>query len=344
MTPRSYVYYLFLGFCLLAHTSQAQQRIGLEIDFFGYADNREYKSIYTEDKTIFGTILSPKLFFAIDSNNRIIGGMHYNQDFGKHPENKDRLLPIAYYSFKNKNVDFALGHMPRYEKLKDVHRIVLADTFMYDRPNIEGMYFAYHNKGLKQALYIDWLSKQSFSQRERFLVGLNGHYRFGSFYLKDDALLYHNALTSNDSIEEHIQDNGMVMLRLGVDLSRKTVLDSLTLEAGAVVGFDRVRSEYELQTARGFIANLFLGYKRFFLKNTLYLGDPQRLPNGDAFYHRDRYNRLDLGWVPFRKGNLEGKFTASFHFAPDQLSNQQAFTLRYRFGTSLSKKGLPENY
>lgn len=336
---RSRILYLFLSYCLFFSLStQAQQRIGLDIDFFGYADNREYKSIYTEDKTIFGTIISPKLFFAIDSNNRIVGGLHYNQDFGRHPENKDRVLPIAYYNYKNKNFDFALGHMPRYERLKDVPRIALADTFMYDRPNIEGMYLAFQKNGLKQALYIDWLSKQSFSQRERFLVGLTGKYHFGDFYIKDDALLYHNALTSNDSIDEHIQDNGMAMLRLGVDLSKKTFLDSLTIEAGAVIGFDRVRTEYELRTARGFISTLFVGYKRFFLENTFYRGDPQNLPNGDSFYHRDQYNRLDVGWVPFRKGNLEGKFTASFHFAPDQSSNQQAFTLRYRFGTALSRK------
>jgi len=319
--------------------SQAQQRVGFDIDFFGYADNREYKSIYTEDKTIFGTIISPKFLFAIDSNNRIVGGMHYNQNFGRHSENSDRLFPIAYYNYKNKNFDFALGHMPRYERLKDVPRIALADTFMYDRPNIEGMYLAFHKKTLKQALYIDWLSKQSPNQRERFLVGLTGKYALGRFYIKDDALLYHNALSSNDTIDQHIQDNGMAMLRVGVDLSHKTFLDSLSIEAGGVIGFDRVRTEYDLRTTRGFISSIFLAYRKFFVENTLYLGDPQNLPNGDSFYHRDRYNRLDLGWVPFRKGNLEGKFTASFHFAPDQTSNQQAFILRYRFGSTLWQKG-----
>ena len=160
----------------------------------------------------------------------------------------------------------------------------------------------------------------------------------GRFYIKDDALLYHNALSSNDTIDQHIQDNGMAMLRLGVDLSHQTFLDSLSIEAGGVIGFDRVRTEYDLRVARGFISSIFLGYRKFFIENTLYLGDPQNLPNGDSFYHRDSYNRLDLGWVPFRKGNLEGKFTASFHFAPDQTSNQQAFTLRYRFGSNIWKK------
>ncbi len=318
--------------------TRAQQRFGVDIDFFGYVDNREYKSQYTIDKTILGTIMSPKLYFAIDSNHRIFGGIHYNQDFGKHRENRGQTLPIAYYNFRNKNFDFALGHMPRFERLKDVPRLVLSDTLMYNRPNIEGMYLAFQKKQLKQALYIDWLSEQSYSQRERFIVGLSGKYRLGSFYLLDDALLYHNALTSNDSIVEHIQDNGVAMLRAGIDVSRKTFLDSLTIDAGMVVGFDRVRSEYDLRIARGFISNLYVGYRAFFLANTLYLGDAQHLPNGDSFYNRERYNRLDLGWIPFRKGNIEGKFTASFHFAPDQTSNQQAFTLRYKFGKNIWRK------
>lgn len=336
---RSFLVYFLFSYSFFALPTRAQQRVGFDIDFFGYADNREYKSIYTEDKTIFGTIISPKLSFALDSNNRIVGGMHYNQNFGRHAENGDRLFPIAYYNYKSKNFDFALGHMPRYERLKDVPRIALADTFMYDRPNIEGMYLAFQKNAWKQALYIDWLSKQSPNQRERFLVGLTGKYTLGRFYVKDDALLYHNALSSNDTIDQHIQDNGMVMLRVGVDLSHKTFLDSLSIEAGGVIGFDRVRTEYDLRVARGFISSIFLGYRKFFIENTLYLGDPQNLPNGDSFYHRNSYNRLDLGWVPFRKGNLEGKFTASLHFAPDQTSNQQAFTLRYRFGSNIWKKG-----
>lgn len=309
--------------------------MGLEVDFFGYVDNREYKSSYTEDKTFLGTILSPKLYFALDSNHRIYGGLHYNQDFGIHQENKERISHIAYYNFRNKNIDFALGHMPRHERLADVPRMVLADTFMYDRPNIEGMYFAFQNRYIKQAIYIDWLSKQSYHQRERFVVGLSGKYTFGSFYVADDALLYHNAKTSNVELEDNIQDNGIVILRVGADLSRKTFLDSLTVDAGMAIGFDRVRNEYDLRVARGFISNIYIGYKQFFLGNTLYLGDAQNLPNGDSFYHRDTYDRLDLGWTPFRKGNLEGRFIASFHFAPDQVSNQQAFTLRYRFGKAL---------
>ena len=322
---------LVCGFCSLSH---AQEQVGMTLDFFGYIDNREYKSSYTTDKTYLGTIISPKLYFAIDSNNRIYGGLNYQQAFGMHQENKGKVSPIVYYNFKNEHFDLALGHMPRYERLKNVPRLVLSDTLFYDRPNIEGMYFAYQNKHIKQAIYIDWLSAQSYEHRERFMAGLSGELNFGRFYLADDALLYHNALTSNEAVEEHIQDNAILLLRAGIDLSRKTFLDSLRIDAGIALGYDRVRSEYD-RGAKGFISNIHLGYKAFSIHNTLYLGDPLNLPNGDSFYHRKRYDRLDLGWSPFQKGNLEGRLTASFHITSDQISNQQAFTLRYRFGRKI---------
>lgn len=322
---------------ILSGKMMAQQRAGMEIDFFGYIDNREYKSTYTKDKTILGTIVSPKLYFAIDSNNRIVTGIHYNQDFGKNKDNKDIVKPIAYYSYESQKFSFALGHMPRYDRLKDVPRLVMSDTFMYDRPNIEGIYFAYHNKGFKQHIFVDWLSKQSYTQRERFMVGTSGKFTKGNVYLANDVTLYHNALTSNDSIVEHIQDNGIALVRLGVDLTNKTALDSLSIEAGFAFGFDRVRTEYEMRFAKGFLAQFYLGYKKFFVGNTLYLGQAQNLPLGDSFYHHNRYNRLDLGWTPFKKGNLDGRFTASLHWTPDGASNQQAFTLRYRFGKALWK-------
>jgi len=54
---------------------------------------------------------------------------------------------------------------------------------------------------------------------------------------------------------------------------------------------------------------------------------------GDPFYRRDAYDRLDIGWLPFRKmfrkGAIEGKLTATFHFSPgSRTSNQQAFIVR----------------
>lgn len=317
--------------------SSLAQEAGLKLDFFGYADNREFGASYTTPKTIFGTIISPQAYLKLDDYHKVVGGIHYNQDFGKHNENKSRVNPIAYYNYSSPNIDFALGFIPRYERLKDVPRLVLADTLMYDRPNIEGMYFQYRNENMRQSVFIDWTSKQSQNNREQFIAGISGHYQWGMFYFANDGTLYHNALTSVDNPDEHIQDNAVFTARLGLDFSKKTVLDSLTIDAGAVYGFDRVRTEYE-NSGAGFISNVHIGFKRFFLQNTLYLGKALNIPNGDPFYHRDKYNRLDLGWSPFKTEKIEGKFSASFHFREGGMDNQQAFTIRYNFGQPIWKK------
>lgn len=330
----SAVAFLILFVCTVQHVYA--QEVGTKVDFFGYADNREYKAPYTIDKTFFGAILSPQLYLKLNQNHKLVGGVHYSQDFGISTENKSRVNPIAYYNYDSDNIDFGIGFIPRHEKLKNIPLVVFSDTLLYDRPNIEGMYFNYKKSNFNQLIFIDWLSKQGQQTRERFVAGISGLFRFGKVYFAHDGTLYHNALTSVENPDQHIQDNAVYTARLGVNLSEKTLLDSLTIDAGTVLGYDRVRSEYTTKT-KAFVSNIHLGYKQFFVHNTLYLGDPINLPLGDSFYHRDKYNRLDLGWMPFRSKNIDGKFTASFHFREGGMDNQQAFTLRYHFDQRLWK-------
>jgi len=320
-------FFFLIFYLLICFVPLRAQEIDFENGFFGYVDNREYKSVGTEDKTVFGAMLSPKIVFSAHGHH-IRAGAHYNRDFGAR---KGRTDPILYYGFRHEYFDFALGLMPRHERLREVPRMVLADTFLYDRPNIEGMHLAFRKNGIWQSLHIDWLGKKNVTVRERFAVGLSGRFRFGDFYLADDALLYHNALTSSGNPDDRVQDNAVASLRFGWDAGRKSGLDSAAVDAGYAVGFDRLRTVYAM-SSQGFLANLYLGHKRFFLADALYLGAPMHLPLGDPFYRRDAYNRLDIGWFPFRKvfkkGSIEGRLTLSLHFAPDNTSNQQAFLLR----------------
>jgi len=335
---RKYIYLSLFSFSLTTYTKTVSaQEMGVKVNFFGFADNREFGASNTMAKTIFGTTLSPQLYVTLEDKHKLVGGLHYNQDFGKHRGDKDQLNLIAYYDYQNKNIDFAIGLIPRYSKLNNVPRLVLADTFMYDRPNIEGLYFKVKNENSYQAIYIDWLSQQSETQREQFLIGITGRYRWGNIYFNNDGLLFHNATTSSIITDEHIQDNAVIMGNLGLDLSEKTFLDSLTIDVGAAAGFDRHRKQdQELNT--GFINNVHMAYSGFFIQNTLYIGKPLSLPNGDPFYKRARYDRLDLGWRPFKTKKIEGKLTVSFHIRKGGIDNQQAFTLRYNFAQAVWKK------
>lgn len=330
-------YLLFFWAVVLGPLQALGQQIGFKTDFFGYADNREFGAPYTADKTYFGATISPQLYFQIEENHRLYGGLHFNQEFGKHHNNKPRVNPIAYYNFQNSEIDFALGFIPRDQRLASLPRLVLADTFLYDRPNVEGMYFNYKNSRFQQAIFIDWLSKQSPTEREQFLVGITGRFDVGKIYFRNDGLMYHNALTSTDSIEQHLQDNGVFLVRVGANLSTYTFLDSLSIDAGVALGFNRIRDVHDMQYTTGFVSELHAGLGNFFLNNTLFLGQAMNLPLGDPFYHRTGYDRLDIGWAPFRTDRVEGRFTASFHFSPGRIDNQQMFALRYRFQTHLHR-------
>ncbi|WP_033565255.1 hypothetical protein [Sphingobacterium sp. SYP-B4668] len=334
MPKKIIIFLTFLSFNL----SAIAQEVGFNIDFLGYADNREYKLPYTTPKTIFGTRISPDLYFQVGPNHKLHGGVHIGQDFGEKEQNNPTVRPIIYYNYQDSNFDFSIGHIPRYDLMKNTPRALLSDTMLYYRPNIEGMVLAYKNNMLNQKLFIDWTSKQSDKDREQFFVGLNGKIKWGSFYFSDDIIMWHNALSSNDSIEQHIQDNGTAMFKFGADLSRKTILDSLTVDAGILIGMDRIRSEYEFRFPKGFIANIYMAYRKFSLENTFYSGQSQNTPYADSYYRSKTYNRLDLGWSPFKSANIEGIFKLALHFTPGQIANQQTFTLRYLFTKSILKR------
>jgi len=328
--------FILLTFFLAPNALLAQE-IGLHIDFFGYADNREFKNTQTPPKTYFGSILSPQFNFKLNNKHKLVAGLHYQNNFGKNNENNNKAHPIMYYNYNGNNLNFSIGSMPRAEKLNNISKFILADTMYYDRPNVDGMHLEYTDTNYKQQIYIDWLNKQGRNYREQFLVGTRGRWNINKFFVENDVVMFHNSLSSNDDIDEHIQDNMTASLRLGVELTDVAFLDTLSTSVGIITNYDRLRTKYEHYNY-GFIHQIDLAYANFFIKNILYLGDGVFSPHADPFYQSKKYDRLDFGWQPFKKGNIEGIFTASFHFTEQAISNQQSFTLRYVFDQRLFVK------
>src|SRR5690606_7885756 len=119
------------------------QEVGTKIDFFGYADNREYKAPHTINKTFFGTTLTPQLYLKLDQTHQIVGVIHYNQDLVINPVNKKKVSAISYYNQNTKFIDFGIRFIPRLEKQKHIPLHELKHTLLYVRPHIEGMFFIY---------------------------------------------------------------------------------------------------------------------------------------------------------------------------------------------------------
>ncbi len=327
-------YSLIVLFIVLCMTTHAQQ-FEWNVNFHGFADNREYATSGRYPQTIFGARIAPEIGIAVDSIHRLRAGINYLHEFGSSPSGK--VNPTLYYNYQQRGFNFYIGMFPRYGLLSDYPRAILNDTLLYYRPNVEGMLLRYENATFFQQIWIDWTSRQTDMDREQFMVGLSGKVSANLLYFSHHAMLWHNAGPMIKIPNDQVRDNGAAMVRVGLDLSKRTFLDSLDIHVGGVVGYDRLRGIYEWRTAAGFITGLHAAYRNFFLENTFFTGEPLDVPYGDQFYTARRYDRFEIGWTPIRYKGLEGKFIASFHFTPGAVDNQQQFLLRYHIGGSYPK-------
>lgn len=325
---------------ILTNTAIKAQVVEGNLHLFGFMDNREYANSKRVSQTIFGNRISPEIGLKLDSFNRIRVGFNALYEFGSQKNNFfDKVDPVVYYQHERNNFSFYIGSFPRLNLLNDYPRGLLKDTLNYYRPNVEGMLAKYETAKFKETIWIDWTSRQTNNDKETFLFGLSGRYKPSVFFISHYAYLFHNAGAAIPIPGDFLQDNGGAQIEIGLDLSKKGMLDSLTISAGAMVSIERTRAiSSSFNTPTGFISNIYAGYKKFSIQNTFYAGEGHHIIYGDPFYTSKTYNRVDLGWTPLRFKNLEGKFVFSYHFLDGVTDNQQAFFLRYNIGGSKSLK------
>lgn len=338
MTPASRCLSLLLIAVLCTATVARAQDIGWQVNFNGFADNREYAPSGRYSQTILGARIAPEIYFSIDSIHFLHAGVNYLHEFGSTPGKQDRLSPTIYYNYKQKGHDFYIGMFPREGLLSGYHRAILNDTLNYYRPNIEGLLWRYTGRTFHQQIWIDWTSRQTATRREQFLAGISGRVNIGKAYIAHQFSMWHNAGTSSDVEQPPLHDNAAGMVKLGVDLSSLSFPDSLDISAGGLIALDRLRGVYDWRTPKGFIVDLYAGYRKFFVANSFYTGERLPIVYGDRFYTATTYDRIDLGWKPLQYKGLEGQFTLSFHITPEGVDNQQQFTLRYHIGRFYTKQ------
>jgi len=321
--------------CLLSLGGLKAQQLEGNLNLHSFADNREYAQSGRFSQTIFGLRFSPEIGLLLDSTHRLRIGLNALHEFGS-PKFAQKVDPVAYYQFTKPNWDFFMGMFPRHQLIDDYPRALLKDTFNYYRPNVEGMLLRYQNEHWKQTFWIDWTSRQTSTDRENFIFGLSGSYRTGFFFVSHYAMMLHNAGPAVPIPDDHVQDNGAAIVKAGVDLSHRTFLDSLTINAGGMMSFERTRSVGGWQTPKGALFEFLLEYRRVGIINSFYTGQGHQLLYGDQFYTAKTYNRTDLTWRPRIYKNIEGQFTLSFHFLDGVVDNQQAFGIRYNIAGSKS--------
>jgi hypothetical protein len=331
--------YLFIFISILTTTvAFAQQSLDVNFNGLGFLDNREYKAFIPRSRTYSGTRTTLDFGLNLDSLNHFVVGANALHEFGAIPF-FGSVDPVAYYSFKSKTWLFNAGEFPRDGLTTDFPRALLNDTLMYYRPNIQGLLARYRSDDgtLTETGFIDWLSRQTDTQREQFMFGSSGKFRpdaDGAFYMSHYFMLVHDAGAAILLPDDHISDNGGFEIKLGLDFTHKqTTFDSLSFEAGTLVSLQRERGVDGFKTPAGFVFNAYASYHRLAVFDEFYHGQGSTIDYGDAYYEKTTYNRLDVIYTPFLFKHIKGQFIASFHFTPGFFNdNQEAFRITYDLG------------
>jgi hypothetical protein len=328
--------YLLLVLSILTSAAAfAQDSLDVHFNGLGWLDNREYKAFIPRSRTYSGTRTELDFGLHIDTNNSFMVGTNAIHEFGAQPYFLNA-VPIAYYHFESKSWLFNAGEFPREGLIDDFPRAILNDTLMYYRPNIEGLLTRYTSDNFWQIGFIDWLSRQTDTQREEFMFGAEGKFTpnpDGIFYVRDYFMMEHDAGAAILQPTDHIYDNGAFELRLGLDFTKRSGLDSLAFEAGNLTSFLRERGSTGWETRNGFMFTAYAAYHRFAFRDELYKGQGSIIYYGDSFYEKTFYNRLDVIFTPFKTRRVTGQFIASFHFSPDHYNdNQEVFRVTYDLG------------
>ncbi|MBL7112868.1 MAG: hypothetical protein ISS19_13105 [Bacteroidales bacterium] len=319
-------YILFLFFLI---PSVRGQQFEWQAGFDGFLDNREYYNSLQEPQTIFGSRFSLEIGGSINQEHRLRGGLNYMYEFGG-PADAWKPSPVLYYQYDKKPFTFFMGAFPR-KGIIDFPLALLTDTLNYYRPNVEGTYLDIKGDWGYQDVFLDWTSRQTDTEFERFMFGFSGRVNWNMLFFKHHFLMGHFARPRILPPDFHLRDNGGFDVAIGADLSEFTFLDTLWISMGSLVSLDRTRSVDDgFQTPAGFLLNAMVSWHGVGLYGTVYQGEGHTFLYGDAFYKAKQYGRLDMFWAPFKSEKVQGKIVFSLHFVEGITDTSQQILVSIR--------------
>lgn len=338
--------YTFLRLCatlllLLFNTLLSAQTVVYNLDELGFFDNRETHSPYQRSQTLFGNRFGATVGLT-DGNSTLMAGSYVVQEFGR-----SGLADTGwtlYYRYQGPRFSGAFGSFPRRLLQRDLPDLFLDDSLRYYVPNVQGALLQYGGENGSAELYCHWRSRQSFTQREIFEIVSDGEWRLpignGIITLGYTAELTHFSVRRGVTTDK-VYDKLMLYPAVGLQTRPEgTLLDSLRLTLGPVASFNRDRTDKIWKTPLGLYCDVRLDKSFLSIRNRLYAGDVQYsdyalygrdLHQGDAWYRSPFYDRLDVGFRLLRRGAMECRITASFHFTEGTIDNSQAVLVRAHF-------------
>ncbi|TDN95739.1 hypothetical protein [Sunxiuqinia elliptica] len=322
---------LLIALMLLAVSGFAQ-KFEYDVLFHGIGDNREFFSGKAESQTILGERTSFAIGTTLDEKHQFRIGLSHLYEFGSELDDQKPKL-TAYYHYEDKQKEFYFGAFPRLG-LIDFPLALITDTFLYYRPNIEGLYGKYSWDWGHQAGFVDWTSRQTESKRETFMAGFSGEMGTDYIFFQNYITMFHYAGTANRVEGEHIHDNLGTALFLGTNLDQFLPLSNAYFRLGWMHSKFKIRTVMDdFETANSMLGEFYGELKSFALRSTLHMGEGHHVTNGDRFYDVDNYWRTDVIWRFLSSKHVEGRFNLSFHLVEGDLDQSQQLSLIYRFGS-----------
>ncbi|WP_320112542.1 hypothetical protein [Draconibacterium orientale] len=313
-----------MGF--LAHA----QEFKYQLLFEGIGDNREFSPPYAYPQTIMGSRGAFEVGVNID-NHQLRGGLSHLLEFGSDLDAQKPKLTL-YYQFEGEGKEFAFGAFPRRDKI-DFPLAMLTDTLQYYRPNIEGLFGKISWNWGHQNGFVDWVSRQTETQREQFMAGFSGEIFHKNLFLQNYLLMFHNAHTLYNDPPLHIEDFMGFALQGGIRTTENSAIQG-HIKAGILNSTYRERGVtdgYDVSTT--LFAELAGSYKNIGIKSVLNMGGGHKFMYGDPYYQADDYWRTDLIWYFINHEKIKGKFNLSMHVVDwDTLDQQQQLSIIYVFG------------
>ncbi len=322
--------FLFILFVFVSVSVNAQN-FEYRVLFEGIGDNREFFNDLGFPQTILGTRGGFETGVKSD-NHRLRAGLTYFFEFGS--EFGDRKPELTmYYQFAGQNTEFLFGAFPRRDKI-DFPLAMLTDTFLYYRPNIEGMYGKTSWDWGYQNIFVDWVSRQTEHKSEIFMAGSSGEIYSGNLFLQNYIMLNHDAVPIQRKPDDQIEDYFGYSLQAGLKLSENSVITGY-VKAGILSSLYRKRSiSHDFHNVSSFFAEAKGKYKNYGIKTVLNSGAANhRFAYGDHFYRAKNYLRTDLIWYFINSAKVKGTFNVSFHVIDwEELNLQQQMSVIYVFG------------
>lgn len=335
---------------ITATTLHAQQELTWSVDFNTIFENREGDNYYSPDQTIFLTRLSPEIGVSmLGGKHNVAAGVSWIQP-GGNGWNDYKLCPTLYYSYKSPTWRLAVGMLPRTMLLEPMHTVMLSDSMMYWQPNIRGVLLQYVKPRGFFELSLDWRSLQSDTQREAFNVNFNGRWNpRGALLVGGRVQLNHLAKTRTNTEGQGVNDDITVNPYIGLNLSRRSALDSLELKAGPIFMIERDRLyDASWRTPCGVLVDAVAEWKWLGVKETFFAGKnlyplyPRYgtlLNMGDPNYQAKLYSRTNVYAYIFRNQFVNLEASLDFHYTKEAFAFWQKIVLRvYIDGKSWKQK------